>query len=169
MTLDERGLALVEILVAAGVIGLGIAGVMTVVPISSYGLREGHQTSTATFLAEQRLEQVRSAVWTETPDHDCLGLGAAAAPAVPAGKACTMGTPVLAAGAITFADEVDVDGYPGYRRTVRVRDCGTAPCAGITDADMRFVTVSVAYQPATGIGTSTGTKVATLALVVAKR
>jgi len=38
MTLNERGITLVEVLVAAGIIGIGLVGLLTVVPISSYAV-----------------------------------------------------------------------------------------------------------------------------------
>lgn len=169
MKRDEHGLMLVEVLCAAGIIGLGIAGLMTVVPISSYGIQEGNRRSTATFLAEQRLEQVRSAPWTKTPDNDCLGLGTAGAPSVPVGASCAMASMTLTAGGVTFADEPNASGYAGYQRTVRVRDCGAASCAGMSNLDMRLVTVTVSYVSVSGVGTSTGTRAAVLNMVVARR
>lgn len=171
MRLDERGLTLVEVLAATAIIGIGLVGLMVVVPISSYGLQEGNQLSTATFLAEQRLEQVRNAPWTFSPDNDCLGTSAAAgvAPAVPAGKTCTNGSTTLAEGAATFADEASVASYSGYGRTVRVTNCAVTACAGITHADLRRVTVTVSYRPLTGVGVGTTNKSVALDLLVAKR
>ena len=78
--LNERGLTLAEILVAVAIIGLGLVGLAVVIPVSSYGLQEGNQLSTATFLAEQMIERARSAQWTQNPAVDCLGIGTAAAP-----------------------------------------------------------------------------------------
>jgi len=73
---DERGLTLAEILVALLVIGVGLVGIAVVVPVSSYGVQEGNQLSTATFLAEQMIERTRSVAWTAVPAIDCLGLSA---------------------------------------------------------------------------------------------
>src|SRR5688572_17148749 len=88
MIWNERGLTLAEILVAVAILGIGLVGLAVVVPIASYGVQEGSQLSTATFLAEQRLEQIRNAPWTGTPANDCVGTGANA-PVVPAGVTCT--------------------------------------------------------------------------------
>ena len=62
--LDERGLTLAEILVALAVLGLGLVGLAVVIPVSSYGVQEGNQLSTAAFLAEQMVERTRAVAWT---------------------------------------------------------------------------------------------------------
>jgi prepilin-type N-terminal cleavage/methylation domain-containing protein len=176
MSSDERGLSLVEVLAAIALVGIGLTGLFAVVPISTYGIQEGSQLSTATFLAEQRLEEVRSAMWqASVPAHDCIGVGAVSAPT---SNSCTRATPTLCtsgAPCVTYPDETSVPGYPGYRRTVRVIDCAGAPGCGtaphtVTDANLRLVTVSVGYRPMSGVGApSTGTKSVDLHLLVAKR
>lgn len=167
--LGERGITIVEVMAAAAILGLGIVGVLVVVPISSHGVQEGNQLSTATFLAEQRLEQVRNAPWSSAPENDCVGVGTGAAPTVPAGKTCTLGSTTIAAGGITFADEAAVASYAGYARTVRVQDCGAAACAGVTDADLRMVTVNVSYRPLTGTGVAPTAKTVTLTMLLSRR
>lgn len=169
MTRHPLGFTLVEVLAALGILALGIAGLLVVVPVASHALQEGNQLTTATFLAEQRLEQIRNAPWSSAPDNDCLGLGPASAPAVPAGRSCTNGAIALAAGAVTFADEPSVAGYPGYRRTVRIRDCGVTSCTGISSSDLRQVTVTVTYRPLTGAGVATSDKSIALNLIVSRR
>jgi hypothetical protein len=168
LSLNARGLTLIEVLAAAGVLGVGIAGVLVVAPIAGHGVQDGAQRSTATFLAEQRLEQVRNAAWTSAPDNDCLGLGAGVAPTVPAGKICRRATAV-AAGGVTFADESDVAGQPGYSRTVRVQDCGAAACADIADPELRMVTVRVAYRTPTATGVARDGQAVTLTMIVSRR
>lgn len=169
MRIDERGITLVEVLAAAAIIGIALAGLLTVIPIASYGLQEGNQLSTATFLAEQKLEEVRNATWTANPPMDCLGAGASAAPTSTTctrtnPTACTSGTTCT-----TFPNETSVSGYPSYGRTVRITDCAATACAGITHTDMRLVTVTVTYTPLTGIGVATSAKSMTLSLLIAKR
>ena len=172
---DERGMTLAEILVATVVISVGLVGLAIVIPLSSYGVHEGNALSTATFLAEQRLEEVRNADWTTIPAAtDCIGLGPTAAPTtttcartVP--TVCTSGTSCT-----TYPDEGNVSGYTGYSREVRVFDCsaiGGTGCAGITNANMRLVRVTVSYRPISGVGGSaaTATKSAVLELLVARR
>ena len=171
---DERGMTLAEILVATVIISVGLVGLAVVIPLSSYGVHEGNALSTATFLAEQRLEEVRNADWTTIPAAtDCIGLGDVAAPTtttcartVP--TVCTSGTACT-----TYPDEANVPGYTGYSRQVRVLDCTSATnCgAGITSPNMRLVRVTVSYRPISGVGGSaaTATKSAVLELLVALR
>lgn len=174
MKLDDRGLTLAEVLAAVAIIGIGIVGLMIVVPISSYGVSEGHQLSTATFLAEERLEQVKNAPWTTSPDNDCVGdcvgLGPTVTPTIPPTKTCTNGPLSLAAGAVTFGDEASVAApYSNYARTVRIQDCSTTFCAGVMSAGMRQVTVTVSYRPISGIGIAASNKSVMLTMLVAQR
>jgi prepilin-type N-terminal cleavage/methylation domain-containing protein len=177
MIWNERGLTLAEILVAVAILGIGLVGLAVVVPIASYGVQEGSQLSTASFLAEQRLEQIRNAPWTGTPANDCIGSGAGA-PVVPAGVACANGTQALAAGATTFADEANVVWgnntsaaavTGGYGRTVRIADCSPTPCAGLTSATMRQVTVTVTYRPLTSAGVSATNKTVSVQWLVSRK
>jgi type II secretory pathway pseudopilin PulG len=173
---DERGLTVVEVLVAVALIAIGLTGLLAVVPIASYGIQEGNQLSTATFLAEQRLEEVRNAAWqANTPAQDCIGVGSSRAPT---SNSCTRATPTMCtsgAPCVTYADETDVTGYPGYRRTVRVLDCAGAGGCGaaphiVTDGNLKLVTVSVGYRPMSGVGAAaTGSKSVDLHLLMAKR
>ena len=64
---DRRGITLVEVIVAVGIITVGLSALLAAVPFASYGTREGYQLSTATFLANERLEQVRNARWESEP------------------------------------------------------------------------------------------------------
>jgi type II secretory pathway pseudopilin PulG len=172
---DDRGITLAEILVATVIISIGLVGLAVVIPLSSYGVHEGNALSTATFLAEQRLEEVRNAAWTTTPStNDCLGIGPSAAAttttctrsAVGTQTACTSGTACT-----TYPDESAVTGYGGYSRNVRITDCGATPCASVTNANMRLVRVTVSYKPISGVGAtaSTASKSAVLELIITKR
>jgi prepilin-type N-terminal cleavage/methylation domain-containing protein len=161
--LDQRGITLPEILIAIAIIGIGLGALLSVVPIATTGIQEGNQTSTATFLAQQRLEEVRGAVWTDS--SDCLGLSATAAVAPVPSPAGSCG-----ATAVTFADEASVTGYTQYARTVRITSCGVAPgCGGVTHAALRLVTVRVSYRPITAKGVSSATTTVALEWLVAQR
>ena len=70
---SERGFTLAEVLVAAFLVAVGLAGLLASVPLGSFAVQEGKQVSTATFLANQKLEEVRHMPWKSLPANDCLG------------------------------------------------------------------------------------------------
>ena len=167
--MNERGLTLAEILVAVAIIGLGLVGLAVVIPVSSYGVQEGNQLSTATFLAEQMVERARASSWTSAPAVDCLGVSAGNAAPVPTGATCVG---AAAPTATQFPDETSaagVSGYPRYTRIVRVTNCGATPCAGVTDAGMRLVQVTVTYTPLTAAGASPTPKTVLLEWLVSQK
>ncbi len=156
---NQRGMTLVEIGMAVVIIGIGLAALASAIPLSNYGIQEGNQLSTATFLANQRLEQVRNATWTTVPAADSLGVSA------------SVTAPPQSGGTTTFPDEASVAApYTAYSRQVRITDCGSgAGCAGIVDSNLRQVTVTVTYRPLTGIGQAPATKPVVVTMLIAKR
>jgi len=162
----ESGMSLAEILVASVIIAIGLVGLLSAVPVASYGIHEGRNLSTATFLANQRLVQVRNAVWTVSPANDCLGTSASST-AAPTSAACN------GAGVTAFPDEATMAApYGDYTRTVRITDCGVgAGCGGIVSSDLRQATVTVSYTPMNGTGGAApgSTKSAIVTMLVAKR
>jgi hypothetical protein len=139
---------------------------MSVVPVASYAVQEGNQTSTATYLAQQRLEQVRNATWTATTD--CVGLSAAPTSAPTPSPAGTCGAP-----GVTFPDEATLPGFTQYARSVRISDCGDvlnlAACGNVTSSAVRLVRVSVTYRPTSAAGVSNANTTVTLEWLVAQR
>ena len=173
---SEAGFTLPEVLLAAFLITVGFVTLLSVIPYSSASVQSGNQTSTATFLANQKLEEAKHIPWTATPDNDCLGTGLNAAPTVPAGKTCTLGGVVInAGGALPWAADQDAAAIPnfrGYSRTVRITDCtAVGSCfAGIGDAGMRLVTVSVTYTPGVSVNsTAVSAKTVRVSMLVAQR
>ena len=172
---NEHGFTLVEVLLAAFIMTLGLVGLLAVIPFASYAVDDGYRLSAATFLAEQKLEEARHMPWTFLPDIDCLGISATttSAPTVPAGRTCTLGaTTVNAGGALTwFADQgtSSIPGFPGYSRVVRITNCGTTPCSGITDAGLRKVDVTVTYRASSAVAVASFNKPVTVTMMVAQR
>ncbi len=176
---DQRGFTLAEVLIAAVIITIAFVAFASIVPISTYGIQEGNQVSTSAFLADQKLEQIKNLPWTASPAKDCLGISASstAAPTVPAGASCTLGTTTVAAGgALTWvADEsaTAITGFSGYSRNVRITDCGTGGgcfTPAIVDSLMRLVTVTVTYTPLTaGTQTAAGPKSNQVQMVITQR
>ena len=160
---NERGLTLAEILAAVAILGLGLIGLAVVIPVSSYGVQEGNQLSTATFLAEQMIERTRAVAWTSTPATDCLGLSVGNTAPAPSGATCN------GAATTQFPDEAAVNGYPAYRRVVRVTGCTVTPCAGVTHAGLRQVTVTVTYRGLSAGGQAASDKTVTIQWLVAQK
>jgi hypothetical protein len=161
---DQAGMSVAEILVACFIIAVGLVGLLSAVPSASYGIQEGRQLSTATFLANQRLEQVRNAVWTQCPAVDTLGVSASATVA-PTSGALT-----------TFPDEKPMAApYGDYTRTVRITAAQPAdPCpAGVggPNVGLRQAVVAVSYRPSTARGVSAvgTTKSAIVTMLIAER
>jgi prepilin-type N-terminal cleavage/methylation domain-containing protein len=172
MSDNERGFSLAEILVAAALIAIGFVALLRVVPLAAGGLQQGNQQSTATHLAQQRLEQARAALWTAVSPTDCLGASTGNAAPVPSGAACTAAiSETYDAGTnVTFPDEHPVTGVPGYARTTRITDCGTgAGCSGVVNAALRLVTVTVTYEGPASAGATSRTRTVRLEWLVAQR
>jgi prepilin-type N-terminal cleavage/methylation domain-containing protein len=173
----DAGFTLPEVLLAALIITIAFVTLLSVIPYSSASVQSGNQISTATFLANQKLEEAKNVPWGTAPSNDCLGLSANAnaAPTVPAGQTCTLnGVVVAAGGALPWAADQNstaITNFNGYSRNVRVTDCGPpgAGCTGIVDAGMRLVTVSVTFQPMTTSSTAAAAKTVTVSMVVAQR
>lgn len=173
---DQRGFTVAEVLIAAVIVTMAFVALANIVPISTYGVQEGNQVSTATFLADQKLEQIKNLPWVASPANDCLGISATstAAPTVPAGGSCTLGaTTVAAGGALAWvADESStaITGFPGYSRQVRVTNCASGCFTpSVSDSAMRLVTVTVSYTPlSTGAGIG-GSRSVQVQMVVSQR
>lgn len=189
--IDDRGVTLTEVLVATAIVSIGLIALGMTIPLSSYGVHEGHALSAATFLAEQKMEEIRNATWSSlvtapgssseavAPEVDCLGTGTSGPPT---STTCTRSHPaVCAAGSscTTYPDEqaAEIPGYPTYTRVVRVWDCGAATadaaagCAGVAHPDLRLVRVTVSYAPiaAAPAIAHPAAKTATVEAIVAKR
>ncbi len=158
---NQHGMTLAEVLVALPIITIGLLALLSAIPLSTYATQDGSQTSTATFLANQRLEQVRNAQWSATPAVDNLGLSALSTSAPQSG------------GTTTFADESPMAApYAAYSPQVPNADCGTgAGCTGIVNSGMRLVTVSVTYVPLSATGQTAGpsSRSVTVSMVIAQR
>lgn len=131
----QDGFTLAECLVAIAIIGIAFSGVAAVGVIQAGGatgattmghaaVTRGYYVSQASTLAQERLEQVKRLQYSVGP---------------PAVDQFGSGTPV------GFADENPVNGWPGFRREVRVLDATPA-------ANMKTVTVTVTYTLPTATG-----------------
>lgn len=134
---NEAGFTLVEALAATVFVSMALVALLSAMTVAISQTDWGRQWTTAVFLAEQRLEQVRAFAVSTTPGQGYANLTPAAFP----------------------AEGYDtISGYPGYRRATTF----TPNPGGV--ADTTLVAVSVFYSPltATGPGAETSVTVSTL-------
>jgi type II secretory pathway pseudopilin PulG len=167
LVVNQRGVTIAEVLIAVGIIGIGLLALCSAIPIAAYGIQEGKQLSMATFLANQRMEQVRNAKWSDVDP-----VGGAAVDRLGVSASATV-APVGDGGATTFPDETPIAApYADYTRTVRITDCNVAPgCNGALYAGLRRVTVTASYKPMTGVGVAANgvTKSAVVTIYISQR
>jgi prepilin-type N-terminal cleavage/methylation domain-containing protein len=125
---SQAGFTLAELLAAVFVISLGLVAVGAGFATAIQGVETGRQQTTATFLAEQRMEQIRATALGNSLVA-CMGFA----------NITTACFPAQAYNSITSA--------PGYRSTVTVTDF----VVGIAVARKR-VDVEVFYQPVVAWG-----------------
>ena len=157
---DDAGMSLAEVLVAAAVILVGLVALIGAMPLGTSQVGEANLKTTATFLAEQRLEQIKNAKWTAVPAVVALGGGGST------GGAAVAQWPDEGYGTIAFPGSPACAGNPSggcrFRRQVRITDCSIVSCAGIGTATptvntLRQVAVVVFFQPLAGTGMSQST------------
>jgi type II secretory pathway pseudopilin PulG len=141
---DESGMTLVEVVVACTIILIGLVAAIQAFPVGTYGMETGRRQTTAHFLAEQKIEEIRG--WSQAS-----GGGFAE---IPICNPCTGAAPFNLEGFDS------IPGYPGYIRTVVVENGPTA--------NTRLVRVSVSYRRLTSAGVADGSQVS-LDTLVAER
>jgi prepilin-type N-terminal cleavage/methylation domain-containing protein len=116
--LNERGMTLVEVLVAVTIITVGLTAIATGMQVATSGINTGQQETTAAFLAEQKIEDIKAFALSTAAAQGFANVTAANFPAEAYG---------------TIAG-----GYNGYRRTTTVNN---------PSATMKVVIVKVFYVP----------------------
>lgn len=159
---SQEGIGLAEVLVGATLLTIGLLALLSVAPRATGYVRQAGLRTTATFLAEQRIEQMRHRWWS--PVEDTLGgAGATGATAVAPWDDEDYGTLV-----------VDGTAYPDYRRVTRIVDCSLAQCGALAPlvaaAGLRQVVVTVAFFPPADSGQLTSPEESvTLVTLMARR
>ena len=115
---NERGLTLIECLVAIAIITVGLTAIATGMQLATSGVTTGQQETTATFLAEQRIEDIKAFALSTGAGQGFANVTAASFPAEGYGSL--------------------PGGYTQYRRTTTVAS---------PNATTRLVTVNVFYIP----------------------
>ena len=118
-----RGMSLVEVLVAAAILSVGVLAALSAMAVGFDGVEAAHRSSVALFLAEERLEEVRAFALGLPPEH---GLSRLTSDRFPAEGYRT------------------IPGRPGYRRVTEV----TVAPEGLRGT--RLVSVTVFYRTGSG-------------------
>ena len=165
-------MTVVEVIIALGVITVGLVALITAMPLSTSLIGESNLKTTATFLAQQRMEQIKNAQWTTATDTlgggNSDGTGAVAQ--WPDENYDTIAFPGAANCGAT-----DRSGGCRFRRQVRISDCSIVACSGIPTATagintLRQVTVTVLFRPLAGTGMTQATEESVqLVTLIAKR
>ena len=140
MIANARGMTLVEVLVAVAIITIGLTSIATGMMLGTSGINQGQQETTATFLAEQKLEDIKA-----------FALSTSAAQGF---------SNVTAANFPTEAYGTIAGGYTAYRRTTTV----TNP-----SATMKVVVINVFYKPVAVNHTMNSERQVSLATVLRQR
>lgn len=133
---NQAGMTLAEVLVATVIIAIGLLALLAAVPAGWGGIETGRQQSTAIYLAQDKMERIKSWSLSTSPIPAQQGFGTI----LPAGTCFAAGQ-----GACATEDYGTIAGYPGYRRVVTVlADAGTPAPPNHTRTR---VTVQVFYTP----------------------
>jgi len=142
-------MTVVEVIIALGVVTVGLVALIAAMPLSTSLIGESNRKTTATFLTQQRLEQIKNAQWTTAADT----LGGSGSN----GTAAVAQWPDEGYNTIVIPMGGGNANYPGFRREARIIDCSFAACSGIPTATagintLRQVTVTVFFFPLSGVG-----------------
>lgn len=147
---EESGFTLVEILVAVALLMIGLVAVMQWFPLGTAGVESGRRQSTAVFLAEQKIEQIKAWGLSTAANQGFL--------TVIAGGTCF--TSAVPPGPCANDALNSIPGYPEYSRTVTIANGPT----GTT----RLVRVQVQYRRVTTGAVLTGGTQVDIATLIAQ-
>ena len=117
MIINQRGMTLVEVLVAVTVLTVGLTAIATGMQLGTSGITQAQQETTATFLAEQKLEDIRAFALSTNGTQGFT-------------RVTSTNFPAEGYGSVP-------GGYTGYRRTTTIAD---------PSATIKTVTVRVFYR-----------------------
>ena len=164
---SERGFTLAEVLVATFIIVVGLVALASGFQFATSGVATGRGETVASFLAEQRLEQLKAIAMT-----NYYGSPAWAATLTLAGGSMVteycQTTNIGATG--TNCQATAITGVASYVRTTRVTDNpGGTGCTGVAPLLCKRIQVNVTYRPVTTRGDVSQTRSVDVYAVVAPR
>jgi len=136
---NQRGMTIVEVLVAVFIITIGLVAIATGMQIATSGVATGQQQTTAAFLAEQRLEVIKAFALSTGSGQGWANVSSTAFPAE-------------AYNSITS--------YPTYRRSTTI----TSPTA-----TTKRITVDVFWFPVGVSSTTNAERSVTVSVVLTPR
>jgi len=154
----QRGFTLVEVLVAVLIIMVGLVAVASGFQYATSGVATGRGETIAIFLAEQRIEQLKTVAMT---NYDPPYPGLSLATGTTTTEFCSGST--CQATAIT--------GTTSYTRVTTITDITTdaGRCTGVTPLLCKRIRVTVTYRPVTSSGDLSQARTVELFAVVTPR
>jgi prepilin-type N-terminal cleavage/methylation domain-containing protein len=139
--LGERGFTLAEVMVAVAVLAIGLVAIGAGFQQATSGVATGRGETTAVFLAEQRLEQLKAQALT---NFTAAALNAGTTTDYCAGAAACQATPIA--------------NSTLYTRVTTITDVASAAITGcpVTPLSCKEVRVRVTYRPVTSSGDLSG-------------
>jgi len=155
--IDERGFTLAEVLVAAVIIMVGLVAVGAGFQYATAGVATGRGETVATFLAEQRIEQLKATALTNYT-------GLTAGTTTEYCQSSNIGSTSSNCQSTSFS------GATTYTRTTTITDNpGGTGCTGTAPNLCKRIRVSVTYRPVTSRGDVSKTRQVDVYAVVAPR
>jgi prepilin-type N-terminal cleavage/methylation domain-containing protein len=155
----ERGFTLAEVIIATFILAIGLVAVATGFQFATSSIASGRGETTAVFLAEQRIEQLKAIAVT---NYDSIAAGVTTEFCLPTNIGTTASNCQTAA--VTFKG-------PSYTRVTTVVDNpgGVAPCTGVSPFLCKRIQVKVTYRPVTSRGDVSQGRSVDMYTVVTKR
>jgi prepilin-type N-terminal cleavage/methylation domain-containing protein len=132
MTRNQGGFTIIETLIAVGILSVGLVGALAAMGQGATSVDGARRATTALFLAEQRIEQVK---------------------AFAVSTAMNQGWDLLTNASFPAEGYNVIAGYPDYRRTVAVNN--------FANPTYKLVVVQVFYRPVASTGAETAVTVST--------
>ena len=160
----QRGFTLAEVLVAVVIIMVGLVAVASGFQYATSGVATGRGETIATFLAEQRVEQLKTVAMTNY-DPPYPGPSLAAGTTTEFCQTSTIGATA------SNCQAAAITGTTSYTRVTTITDITTdaGRCTGVTPLLCKRIRVTVTYRPVTSRGDVSQARTVDLYAVVTPR
>jgi prepilin-type N-terminal cleavage/methylation domain-containing protein len=159
----QRGFTLPEVLVAVFVIVIGLVAVATGFQYATSGVATGRGETMATFLAQQRIEQLKTVAMTNY-DPPYPGVSLAAGTTTEYCQTSNIGA------TSANCQSTAISGTTSYTRVTTITDNpGGTGCSGVAPLLCKRIRVSVTYRPVTSGGDLSQTRTVDVFAVVTPR